>query len=253
VISKIFIAAISPLGTCFVLVVLGMILVRMRHRRYGYGAVATGLVWLLVWSLPYPSFWLCAVVERTYPQQSIAAYAKVDAIVVLGGGMQGRRSDVVKRPELMQAADRYWFAAQLYRADRAPWIVVAAGSDPADGQIEADAAAEFLRDLAVPTTALLLDRQSRNTWENAVYSEDLLRRHELRTLLLVTSALHMPRALATFRKRGMDAIPAPADFSAPPSGPWQQRWLPSADALATSGRAMKEIVGLWAYRFGGMA
>lgn len=250
--SKLGIALITPLGVYSVLTALGLALLILRWWRLGRSLVTAGSLWLLLWSLPTPSIWLCARVEQAFPQRPAAAYPVADAIVLLGGGMRGRRTGWLKRPELSFGGDRLWFAAQLYRAARAPWVIVAAGGDPSDGQIEADATAEFLEDLGVPASALLLDTQSHNTWENALYSQTLMREHGLRTVLLVTSALHMPRALATFRKRGIDSIPAPADFVAPPEGPWPQRWLPNADALEASSRAFKEYIGLWAYRLCGL-
>jgi uncharacterized SAM-binding protein YcdF (DUF218 family) len=62
-------------------------------------------------------------------------------------------------------------------------------------------------------------------------------------------ALHMPRAMALFAAQGLQAIPAPTDFEAiqlPPPG--VLAWLPEAQALDGSGRAMKEIVGRWVGR-----
>jgi uncharacterized SAM-binding protein YcdF (DUF218 family) len=71
--------------------------------------------------------------------------------------------------------------------------------------------------------------------------------------LLVTSALHMPRALATFRALGVDTIPAPTDFEAVPQPFHPLRWLPDAETLAASTQAIKEYLGLWVYRWRGWA
>jgi uncharacterized SAM-binding protein YcdF (DUF218 family) len=252
--SKLVIVLVSPLGTCLVLAALGLGLLLLRWRRSGRLVMAVGALWLLLWSLPMPAFWLGRGLERQYPQRLAAAYPKADAIVLLGGGMTGARPGWIDRPEASNAAaDRVWFAARLYKAGRAPWIIVSAGSSPDAGQPEADAMASLLVDLGVPKSALLLDTQSRNTWQNALYSNDLMNAHHLTTALLVTSALHMPRALAAFRKRGVEVIPAPADFDGPPVGAWPQRWLPSADALRKSSRAFTEYVGLWGYRLRGKA
>lgn len=250
--SKLVIALVSPLGTCFALVIIGLLLVR-RWRRSGRALMAIGALWLLLWSLPYPSFWLCRSLEAQTPQRLAADYPKADAIILLGGGMTGVRAGWIDRPEATNAADRVWFAALLYKASRAPWIIVSAGGDPKDGRIEADAMATLLVDLGVPRSALLLDTQSLNTWQNAVYSQDLMRAHHLANALLVTSALHMPRAFAAFRKRGVEVTPAPADFDGPPTGAWPQRWLPNADALQKSSNAIKEYVGRWGYELRGKA
>ena len=81
----------------------------------------------------------------------------------------------------------------------------------------------------------------------------LLRRHQLQQVLLVTAAPHLPRALATFRAAGIQAIPAATDFEVMPEPPHPLRWLPDAQALADSTRALKEYLGLWAYRWRGWA
>ncbi len=120
--------------------------------------------------------------------------------------------------------------------------------------LEAPAMATFMHDLGVPEAAMLMESESRTTRENAVLTEKMLRERGTNRILLVTSAMHMPRALATFRKLGIDAIPAPTDFEAePPSGYWLLRWLPDTDALDKSSRAMKEYLGMWVYRWRGWA
>lgn len=252
--SKLVIAIVSPLGTCLALAIIGSVLLVLRWRRTGRALVAIGLAWLCLWSLPEPSFWLVRSLEARFPQHPATAYRTADAIVLLGGGMQGRDVPWVQRPEASNgAADRVWFAARLYKAGRAPTVLVSAGGDPRDGEIEAFAMAALLESLGVPKAALLLETQSRNTWQNALYSQRLMDAHHLHTALLVTSAMHMRRALAAFRTRGIAVLPAPADFDAPPHGAWPQRWLPNARWLRESSRAFAEYVGLWGYRLRGKA
>lgn len=252
-VAKLVIALVSPLGTCLALALTGGVLLLLRCRRTGRACITVGLLWLLAWSLPSVSFWLARSLERQTPQHLAAEYPMADTIILLGGGLQGRVPGWVDRPEMTTVADRLWFADELYRAGRAPRIIISAGSDPRGGEIEADAMAQLLEALGVPRAALLIDARSRDTAQNARYSSDLMREGRLHTALLVTSALHMPRALATFRKHGVDVTPAPADFTAPPVGAWPQRWLPSTSALDVSSRALKEYVGLWAYRLRGQA
>ncbi len=245
-----------PLTLCLVLVPLGLALMHWRWRRLGGGLIAFGLGWLLLWSLPVPSFWLRASLERQVAQQSAADYPDVPAIVALGGGVQGSRPGWRNGPHLSAAADRVWFAAQLYHAGRAPLVILVGGlaSDEGLGEPEANAMATFIQDLGVPASALLLESRSRNTWENALYTKRLMNEHHIARVLLVTSAMHMPRAMAIFRKQGIAIIPAPTDFEAtPPDGPWLLRWLPDVDALEGSSRALKEYLGLWVYRMRGMA
>lgn len=244
-----------PLALCLLLVPTGWLVAR-RQPKLGSGLAAFGLLWLLLWSLPVPSFWLRASLERQFPQRAAASYPVTDAIVVLGGGVSGARPGWRDRPDLSAAGDRVWFGARLYRAGRAPVVILSGGASAVSDspEPEADAMAAFIEDLGVPAGALLLERHSRNTWENAVDVHQILRDRHIGTVLLVTSALHMPRAMAVFRKQGIDAIPAPADFEAvPPRVAGLLRWLPDTDALEASTRAIKEYLGLWVYRLRGRA
>ncbi len=249
--AKILTQLVYPLPLCLLLVPLGL-LMRKRWPRVGLTLCVFALGWLYVWSLSVPSSNLARTLEQTYPQQAETALPVADAIVVLGGGV-GRNTWGI---DLKAASDRVWFGARLYRAGRAPRVVLSGGRLAELGMnwLEAPAMAAFMQDLGVPEAVMLLETESRTTRENAVFTERLLRAHGIKRILLVTSALHMPRALATFRKLGIEAIPAPTDFEAePPSGFWLLRWLPDIDALDRSSRAMKEILGLWVYRWRGWA
>ena len=254
--SRILTQLTYPLALCLVLVPLGLLLMRWHWPRVGGSLIAFGLGWMLLWSLPVPSFWLRASLERQVPQRAAADYPTVGAIVALGGGVDGNRPGWREGPDLSAAADRVWFAAKLFHADRAPLVVLAGGvpAENASPEPEADAMASFIEDLGVPDSALLLETHSRTTWENAVYTDRLLKEHQIKEILLVTSALHMPRAMATFRKVGIAMIPAPTDFEAvPPGGFWLLRWLPNVEALEGSSRALKEYLGLLVYRLRGRA
>ena len=250
-ILKLLTLPVYPLTLCLLLVPLGLLLQR-RRPRLGMSCCALGLAWLLLWSLPVPTSLLTASLERQFPQQAAADLPVVDAIVVLGGGIREDGFGV----NLNLAADRVWFAATLFHAGRAPWVVLSGGSAVELETIrpEAMAMASFIEDLGVPASALLLESESRTTRENALDTERLLDSHGLRRILLVTSAQHMPRALATFRKLGIDAVAAPTDFeSGPPTEPFLLRWMPDSRALERSSRALKEYVGLWFYRLRGWA
>ncbi|MDD5334886.1 MAG: YdcF family protein [Rhodoferax sp.] len=207
---------------------------------------ALALVWLWVWSMPVTSLWLRGTIEDQFPQRPIAAVPQSSALVVLGGAVSppsGKSSDI----NLQSAADRVWYSARLFHAGKAPLLILSGGSDPErDAYSEARAMAIFLQDLGVPPDAMVLEETSRNTRENAALSATLLKARGIHHILLVTSALHMPRALALFTAQDLQAVPAPTDFEAdrlPPPG--LLAWLPDALALDGSGRAMKELVGKW--------
>lgn len=250
-ISKLLTLLIYPLTLCLLLVPLGLLL-RRRWPRLGRVCCAFGLGWLLLWSLPVPTSILAASLEQQFPQQAPTDLPIVDAIVVLGGGVREDAFGV----NLNAAADRVWFAAKLFHGGRAPLVILSGGKSEELGTSwpESGAMSAFMEDLGVPESALLLESESRTTRENAVDTARLLNARGIHQILLVTSAQHMPRALATFRKLGIDAIAAPTDFeSTPPSGSWLLRWMPDTTCLERSSRALKEYVGLWFYRLRGWA
>lgn len=97
--------------------------------------------------------------------------------------------------------------------------------------------------LGVPSSAVLLEADSRNTQQNAIHTAALARTHAIRKVILTTSSLHMPRAMLQFRNAGLDAIPFPIREGAHRST-WRERWFPSRRALWRSGRAFKEYLGI---------
>ena len=244
--SKLVIWLLSPLGMSLCLAGLAVLLAWRQRLRASMALGALAFVWLWAWSMPVLSHWLGSLVENQYPQAPIASFEQAQAIVVLGGGIappSGKSTEI----NLNAAADRVWFAARLFHAGKAPLVLVSGGSDPErDAYSEARASAVFFADLGVPAQAIVLEEASRNTRQNAAFSATLLKARGISQILLVTSALHMPRAMALFAAQGLQATPAPTDFEAsqlPPPG--VLAWLPEAQALDLSGRAIKEIVGKW--------
>lgn len=168
--------------------------------------------------------------------------------------MQGARPPMRLYSNLEAAADRVWYAARLFRAGKAPQILLTGGNLPWGGieQPEADGMAELLEDLGVPKTALLLEGRSRTTEQNRDYSLPILHRLGVKRILLVTSALHMPRAIRLFEATDLTVVPAPADFEVfDRDNAHPLRWLPDAQALADSSRAYKEYLGTWLLQLSG--
>lgn len=244
-IEKFAIALLSPLGTGLLLSGLALLAVFFKWRKVAGLSLALGLVWVTAFSLPAVSNRLLTQLESQYPAQPMGDIPNVEAIVLLGGALSGSNlPKVAEQPiNLGFAADRVWYAARLFHAGKAPLIVLSGGGYfPSAGLKEADAMAIFLADLGVPDAALVRDVHSRNTRENAQMSAALLGGLGIKRIILVTSAIHMARAIKQFRAQGLEVIAAPTDFegAAYASG---FGWIPDAGALDTSGRAIKEWVG----------
>ncbi len=243
-----------PLGLSLALCVLALLLLVFGRRRLGGGAVLVAVLWLGAWSLPVVSNALRLSLEGRFANNPVAGLPQADVVVVLGGGVSVGPPHW-PYPDLGAAADRVWQGARIARAGKARWVIVTGGTMPWSGErgSVAEATRAFLVELGVPEQAVLLEGRSRSTREDALYSADLIGARGFQRVLLVTSALHMSRALESFRAVGIEAIPAPTDFEVMPEPPSLLRWLPDADALAASTRALKEYLGLWMYRWRGWA
>jgi len=246
--SQFIAALISPLGAAVLLGILALAALLRDYERLGLWIGSIAIAWLWIWSTPAASLALSTYVESQYPVVPISSLPSAAAIVVLGGSV--RPPETPDAPvDLGGGADRVWHAARLYKAGKAPLIVLCGGSDPGFSVMsEAQAMQVFLRDLGVPDQAVLLEEESRNTRQNAQYAARLLHERGLRRVLLVTSALHMERARLEFESEGLEVIAAPTDrqAGAPPRIPW--RYLPDTDSLSASARALKELVGQWVVR-----
>jgi uncharacterized SAM-binding protein YcdF (DUF218 family) len=101
---------------------------------------------------------------------------------------------------------------------------------------------------------LWLEPDSRNTYENALFSTRILREKGIQRILLVTSALHMPRSLKLFQAQGLEVIPLPTDYTVTQGDQAQLdarafvlSLLPSAENLALTSRVLKEYIGIIVY------
>jgi len=209
------------------------------------------VIWIS--SLPVVSDHYYAGLERQHLPVAVKDSPLADAIIVLGGAV-GPAKYPRKYLELFDGSDRVLHAARLYRFGKAPLVIAIGGNIPwmDTGKPEALLIQDLLNEWGVPSQHIITGRHSQNTYENALETKEILQEHRLQTVLLVTSALHMPRALAVFRSQGIDAIPSPADF-----GVVDKKeliifdWLPNVDALRKTTRAIKEHLGYAVYKWRG--
>jgi uncharacterized SAM-binding protein YcdF (DUF218 family) len=240
--DKLVIALLSPLGTALALGVVALLLARLNVQRWAWRLGALAVLWLGVWSLPVASHALRGWVEAPYPALAVEQLPQAQAVVVLGGAIRPAEPGQLW-PDMQSSADRVWHGARLYHAGKAPLVVLTGGSNPAlSATSEAEAMRLLLRDMGVPESALLLEERSRNTRQNAAFTAEILKARGISSVLLVTSALHMRRAVALFEAEGLVVTPAAADHETRTQLNAVD-WLPSADALDGSARAMKELVG----------
>jgi uncharacterized SAM-binding protein YcdF (DUF218 family) len=246
--SKIATVFITPLGMCIGLVLLGLVLMAVRLRRLGVGFVVLGTALLWVAAMPVTARVLLGSLERQYPPVAISSIPSADVAIVLGGAVGGPvppRQTV----ELREASDRVYHAFELYSAGKVRAILISGGNLPwfTATEPEAETIRKLLRSWGVPDEAIITAGTSRTTAENAREIAALWPSLGFSSALLVTSASHMPRALASFQKAGVPVTPSSADIRVvdDPLGPLDI--LPDAGALGATGDAMKERVGYLVY------
>jgi uncharacterized SAM-binding protein YcdF (DUF218 family) len=254
--SKVLFLFVDPSGLILLLLVIALI-VRRRRPKVFLGTYIVAILLFYYLSCPAASQWMLTTLEVQYPDMGVSREPIAQAIVVLGGSLN-MPSGSHPLSGITNSSDRMLEALRLYRAGKAPLIVVSGGDNPllakARNEHEADQMRSLLEEWGVPDSAIVVEDRSIDTHENALFTRELLEPRGIGHVLLVTSAIHMPRAAATFRKVGFDVIPVPADFL---TG-WERSfsifdWFPGTGALRDSSNAMHEWLGFWVYRFRGWA
>lgn len=213
----------------------------LRRRAVAIVLLLVALAWSTAWSLPPVSNGLRSTLERRNPVVAESALPVADAIVVLGGGSYAWAREPDVEPEDL-VNSRLGAGARAWLAGRAPVLILSGGGRPGRHS-EAQHMAMAVQRLGIPASALLLEQRSHSTRENAFFTAALARPRGIDRILLVTSAVHMPRASLLFREAGLDVVPVPVpEPSLRREG--FRRWIPSGSALWRSGRALKEYVGL---------
>ena len=151
-------------------------------------------------------------------------------------------------PELVDSSDRLHHAARLYKARKLERLLISVSSRTADSTFiekHKSLTVSLLEEWGVPKTAIDFDVVSRNTHENTLEAVSYLSKYPLsESVILITSAYHMPRAAESFARQGVTIIPAPTDYQNKQS----TKWMPTTRSLHLSQVAIHEFVGLWWYR-----
>ena len=205
-----------------------------------------GTAWLWVCSTAMFADFMMATLEDDFRPKAMSVVPNAQAIVLLGGAVRGD-THWSSMGDLNAQADRLVHAVSLYRARKAPMILVSGGAQPGN-RAEAEIMKQILEVMGVPARVIMRERESRDTHDNAVYSAILLKGKGVKKILLVTSAFHMARAVPLFERQGFEVIPAPTDYQRLVGQPTVSHWLPTAEALARTTIALHEHVGFWVYR-----
>ncbi len=240
-------------GMLLTIGLLGGVLLLWRRRQWRAGrALLTGVMGVgLALMLLQPGAALLWLLENHFPANPPLP-AQVDGIIVLGGAVDPLRSRERAQVNVNDSGERLLeFARLAQRFPQARLVFTGGSGDPFQQDLkEAALMPPLLQALGVDPARVLFEDQSRTTFENARLSRPLAQVGPGETWVLVTSARHMPRAVASFRAAGWPVIAWPADFRTDPVFDWQ----PGLDLVRTLGSleaGLYEWAGLTWYRLSG--
>jgi uncharacterized SAM-binding protein YcdF (DUF218 family) len=258
--SKFLPLFIYPVGLVLILLIVAW--VREGNGKSISGLLVAGIA--ILWL--FGNGWVTAAITRSlewkYLPEDETPHASV--MVLLGGGTEPAQTPR-EHVEVNGAGDRIIHAALLYHAGAADKIIVSGGGvNWMDGrQVSiAEEMETLLILMGVPQSAIIQQGQSANTYEDALYSAEILEDMGVDEIILITSAMHMPRSVALFEHQGLTVVPSPTDFKVTQTG-WDSifkpttfesvlyAFIPSVSDLGTTTAAIKEYIGMMIYSLRG--
>ncbi len=247
IVSKLLWLVLAPSMLLLILAGLGLVLVYRHRRRAGLACLTVALgVLALIAVLPVGDAML-APLENRFPEVTTLP-PQIAGIIVLGGAIETDLSAARGIPSLNAAAERMTALAYLARQYPDAKLAFTGGN----GELihapmtEADVVRQLFTELGVDQSRIVYESRSRTTYENAVLLKAKLAPQPGQLWLLVTSAWHMPRSVALFRRAGWTVLPYPVGYKTAPGLMTEIRGsLP--ERLGTVDLATHEWAGLLAY------
>jgi uncharacterized SAM-binding protein YcdF (DUF218 family) len=246
--SKIIWAILSPLNLVLLLLVAGAMMGRFR-RWAGRVLIFAGMALFVIAGLTPLGGNLLAGLENRYPRPAVPPET-VSGIIILGGafdtGLSKARKVAVSNDNMervlegVRLAKKYPLAEAVFSGGEGKLLRRA--------QPEAREAAAWMRDSGLDPDWFTFEDKSRNTYENILFAREMINPGPKEVWIVVTSAYHMPRAMAVFRSIGWDNIIAwPTDYRTD----GEKRWLPQSFDVAgnmyKTDLALHEFAGIAAY------
>jgi uncharacterized SAM-binding protein YcdF (DUF218 family) len=229
-----------PSNLILIFVLAGIILLPLRkNRRIAVGLLSTGLILYILLGTGFISLWLLGNLESRYPSlKTVDGLKGVNEIVVLTGYAETDPALPPSSEVNVASAFRVLEAMRIFNFLPEARILISGGKDVSEIM------KKVLVSLGIPESRITVENQSSNTFGSAVQVAKMLKG---RRCILVTSAGHMPRAMGSFKKQGVNPIPAPTHFMSVKKFRWSH-YLPSPLHLGYSDLAVHEYFGLIWYR-----
>lgn len=236
-----------PPGLFIILLFLLWMYMRLKHLS-GRKFVFFILLLLYILSIAPVSDVLVRGLERHFVP---GAHPAGDVLVFLGGGAVTDVPDLGAVDQLSSvSASRLMTAARLQRLTGLA-LILSGGRIFTAGAEEAVVAKRVLMELGIPESKILVEAHSRNTAENAKYTRVLCGEKKWQQVILITSAMHMPRSVAFFERQGLKVVPYPCDYQVDGTIKLTAlSFVPNAGSLSASSAALKEYLGMAAFLAG---
>ena len=250
--AKVFWFVAEPVSLAIVLGVLGILLGFTRLARAARALMAGAIIALAAGLLTPLVTLLLGPLEERFPRPP-GDIPPPAGIIVLGGALDTEKSEARGQIYFTPDGARMPAGVELARRYPSARLVFTGGSEGllGEGPAEAISARKLWLSLGVPAERMTFEAKSRNTWENALFTRDLVKPKPGETWLLVTSAWHMPRSVGIFRHLGFDVIPYPVAYRT--FGDERDFLQPTQmfDKVLMLDYSVREWVGLLAYRLAG--
>jgi uncharacterized SAM-binding protein YcdF (DUF218 family) len=252
ILSKILGFFALPSNVLIAIGLIGIVLLCTRWTRLASWLVVTSLVLIAIAGLSPLGNALLVPLEQRFPAWD-PGRGPPDGIVVLGGAITPDVSAARGAVALNEAAERITAAVELARRYPNARIIFSGGRGAlqADETVEAAIAVKEFEALGVSHDRITAEEQSRNTIENAVFSRLIAAPEPGSRWLLVTSAYHMPRAIAAFRAAGFPVEAYPVDWRTRGPIDATRPFGSLGDGLRRTDTAVREWIGLLVYRLTG--
>lgn len=250
--SKTLGAAVVPINLLVELGIISVMLMATRFAGLGRKLAATTLILFALAAFSPLGNLLLYPLEARFPAWD-PSRGTPDGIIVLGGSVDTDLSAAHHTPVVSHAADRFFASAELARRFPNARIVFTGGSANlvSPGAREADYSVPILENIGISRERLIVERDSRNTYENATFTKRLVAPKPGERWLLVTSAYHMPRSMGIFRKAGFDVEAYPVDWRMGGRDDLFSFTNAGSDGLGRTDTAVREWIGLVANRLVG--
>lgn len=249
VLSKVLAFLTVPSNVILSIGIIGLLLLLTRFRRAGVRLATASLLLLLIVGVTPIGSVLIATLENRFPPGKEDG-PPITGIIVLGGPIDSRMTTLRGKLSVTGEVERLLEGAALAKRHPSAKLVFTGGNPSLFGSDPPEAvyAAQLFEQLGVPRERIVFEDKSRNTTENAEFTRKLVDPKPGERWLLVTSAMHMPRAVGTFRKAGFPVEAYPVDWHTPPNPVLWQLPRNLLGGVGALNAAAHEIVGLAAYR-----